>query len=85
MPTKSTQQYPEERRLATILFADVQGFTAVAEKLDYETVSDLINGIWKWLDKVISTNTLAMPSWLSGALQPQAKTMRNRQFLPGWL
>jgi class 3 adenylate cyclase len=56
MPTKSTQQYPEERRLATILFADVQGFTAVAEKLDYETVSDLINGIWKWLDKVIENH-----------------------------
>ena len=56
MPTKSLQQYPEERRLATVLFADVQGFTALAEQLDYETVSDLIKGIWKWLDKVIESH-----------------------------
>jgi class 3 adenylate cyclase len=56
MPIKTTQQYPEERRLATVLFADVQGFTALAEQLDYETVSDLINGIWNRLDKVIETH-----------------------------
>jgi class 3 adenylate cyclase len=46
-------RYPEERRLATILFADVTGFTALAEKLDFETVSDLIKGIWVRLDAVI--------------------------------
>lgn len=56
MLIKPNQQYPEERRLATVLFADVQGFTALAEQLDYETVSDLINGIWKWLDKVIESH-----------------------------
>jgi class 3 adenylate cyclase len=46
-------RYPEERRLVTVLFADVTGFTAVAEKLDFETVSDLIKGIWLRLDPVI--------------------------------
>jgi class 3 adenylate cyclase len=46
-------RYPEERRLATILFADVTGFTALAEKLDFETVSDLLKGIWLRLDAVI--------------------------------
>jgi class 3 adenylate cyclase len=46
-------RYPEERRLATVLFADVTGFTALAEKLDFETVSDLIKGIWLRLDVVI--------------------------------
>lgn len=49
-------QYPEERRLASILFADVQGFTAMAERLDFETVSDLIKGIWKSLDAVIEAH-----------------------------
>jgi class 3 adenylate cyclase len=49
-------KYPEERRLATVLFADVQGFTALAEKLDFETVSDLIKGIWLRLDKVIENH-----------------------------
>ncbi len=48
-----SNRYPEERRLATVLFADVQGFTALAEQLDFETVSDLIKGIWFRLDKVI--------------------------------
>lgn len=46
-------RYPEERRLVTVLFADVTGFTALAEKLDFETVSDLIKGIWLRLDEVI--------------------------------
>ena len=31
------------------------GFTAVAEKLDFETVSDLIKGIWLRLDPVIES------------------------------
>lgn len=52
----SETQYPEERRLASVLFADVKGFTALAEKLDFETVSDLIKGIWKRLDAVIETH-----------------------------
>lgn len=52
----SENQYPEERRLASVLFADVQGFTQLAEKLDFETVSDLIKGIWKRLDKVIEAH-----------------------------
>jgi class 3 adenylate cyclase len=49
-------QYPEERRLASVLFADVQGFTSLAEQLDFETVSDLIKGIWNRLDKVIESH-----------------------------
>jgi len=48
-------RYPEERRLATVLFADVTGFTALAEKLDFEMVSDLIKGIWLRLDAVIES------------------------------
>ncbi len=49
--------FPEERRLATVLFADVQGFTSLAEQLDYETVSDLIKSIWSRLDAVITDHT----------------------------
>ena len=51
-PTDSLH-YPEERRLATVLFADVQGFTSLAEQLDFEMVSDLLKGIWERLDKAI--------------------------------
>ncbi len=49
-------RFPEERRLATVLFADVQGFTQLAEQLDFETVSDLIKSIWLRLDKAIEAH-----------------------------
>lgn len=52
-PTPQAPLYPEERRLATVLFADVQGFTALAERLDFESVSDLIKDIWLELDQII--------------------------------
>jgi class 3 adenylate cyclase len=47
------RHYPEERRWATVIFADVQGFTRLSEKLDFETVSDLIKEVWSRLDDVI--------------------------------
>jgi len=56
MTLSKPQQFPEERRLATVLFADVQGFTALAETLDFETVSDMLKGIWQRLDFVIEEN-----------------------------
>lgn len=49
----TTQRYPEERRWASVLFADVRGFTALSERMDFESVSDLIKGVWLRLDAVI--------------------------------
>jgi class 3 adenylate cyclase len=49
----TSRLFPEERRSATVLFADVQGFTSLAEQLDFETVSDLIKELWSRLDSVI--------------------------------
>jgi class 3 adenylate cyclase len=51
-----SERYPEERRLATVLFADVQGFTTLAEQLDYEEVSDLIKEVWIELDTVVENH-----------------------------
>ncbi len=43
----------EQRKLATVLFADVSGFTALSETLDAEDVADLMNRLWSRLDRVV--------------------------------
>ncbi|HEX9838874.1 MAG TPA: adenylate/guanylate cyclase domain-containing protein [Anaerolineales bacterium] len=44
---------PQERKLITVLFADVSGFTAMAEALDHEIVNSVINSLWSRVDKAI--------------------------------
>ena len=43
----------QERKLITVLFADVSGFTAMAEALDHEIVSSVINSLWSRVDRAI--------------------------------
>jgi class 3 adenylate cyclase len=38
-------QFPEERRLVTALFADVSGFTALADRLDPEQLLEVIDPV----------------------------------------
>jgi class 3 adenylate cyclase/tetratricopeptide (TPR) repeat protein len=40
---RPTEQPPEERRRVTVLFADLSGYTAVAERLDPEAVKALVD------------------------------------------
>lgn len=47
------KQIESERRLVTILFADVTGFTAMSEKLDPEAVSTVLNDCFKGLISII--------------------------------
>jgi class 3 adenylate cyclase/tetratricopeptide (TPR) repeat protein len=44
---------PQERKLITVLFADVSGFTAMAEAIDHEIVNSVINSLWSRVDKAI--------------------------------
>lgn len=44
---------PQQRKLITVLFADVSGFTAMAETMDHEVVNDVINSLWFRVDKAI--------------------------------
>jgi class 3 adenylate cyclase/tetratricopeptide (TPR) repeat protein len=43
----------QRRRQATVLFADVRGFTSLAESADAEVVVDIMNAVWARIDAVI--------------------------------
>jgi class 3 adenylate cyclase/tetratricopeptide (TPR) repeat protein len=49
-------QSREQRKQATVLFADVSGFTAMAEAMDPEHVRDTIDALWQCLDGVIAAH-----------------------------
>jgi len=47
--TQATSHIKSERRVVTILFCDVKGSTAMAEKLDPEEWSEVMNGAFEYL------------------------------------
>lgn len=47
------KQIESERRLVTVLFADVVGFTALSEKMDVELVSMILNDVFRGLISTI--------------------------------
>ena len=69
--SKARQELPEERRRATVLFADISGYTAIAEQLDPEVTKSLVDRALKRLsrevtdrgghvDKLIGDNVMAI-------------------------
>ncbi len=50
-----TQPAAQQRRIVTILFADVSGYTAMSEHMDAEDVRDVMNALWQKLDNIILT------------------------------
>lgn len=68
---RSSKQLAGERRNVTILFADVVGFTALAERLDPEQVYNIIDAVQKafleeiykhegWFDKFLGDGVMAI-------------------------
>jgi class 3 adenylate cyclase len=47
------ERTPEQRKQATILFADVSGYTAMSETMDAEEVSEVMNALWQRIDAAI--------------------------------
>ena len=43
----------QTRKMAVVLFADIVGFTALAERLDPEYVTELVNSLWEGLDLIV--------------------------------
>jgi class 3 adenylate cyclase/predicted ATPase len=69
--SQPTEPPPEERRQVTVLFADLSGYTAVAERMDPETVKKLVDRALRRLgeeveryggtvDKYIGDNVMAI-------------------------
>ena len=44
----------QQRKQATVLFADVSGFTAMSETMDAEEVAGVMNDLWAAVDKAIT-------------------------------
>lgn len=44
---------PKQRKLITVLFADVSGSTTLGERVDPEELSDLFDSLWRHLDEII--------------------------------
>jgi class 3 adenylate cyclase/tetratricopeptide (TPR) repeat protein len=44
----------EQRKQATVLFADISGYTAISETLDAEEVKEMMNELWARLDTAIT-------------------------------
>ena len=70
-PAPQAERLPEERRQVTVLFADLSGYTAVAERMDPEAVKTLVDGALMRLgaeveryggtvDKYIGDNVMAL-------------------------
>ncbi len=50
----AAETLPEERRNATVLFADLSGYTAVAERMDPEAVKSLVDRALRRLGQEVS-------------------------------
>jgi adenylate cyclase len=49
LPHRRTTDLPEERKLITVMFADISGFTGLAEIMDPEHLRDLMNACFDHL------------------------------------
>lgn len=53
-PHRRTTDLPEERKLVTVMFADIAGFTGLAETMDPEPLRDLMNACFDTLVPVVT-------------------------------
>lgn len=58
----------EQRKQVTVLFADISGFTAMAEAMDPEEVRDTMNALWTRLDAVIAAYDGAIDKHMGDAV-----------------
>src|SRR5712692_3932176 len=66
--TAPVDMLPEERRLVTVLFADVVGFTPLNERLDPEEVRDLMLGTFRELARLVRQHGGRIEKYIGDAL-----------------
>ncbi len=54
LATLSPPAPTQQRKLITVLFADVSGFTTLAQLMDAEEVNEIINTLWQRIDTIIA-------------------------------
>ena len=57
-----------ERRVITMLFCDVKGLTAAAEKVDSETWTDIMNGIFEFMIRPVYKYEGTVPRLMGDAI-----------------
>jgi len=50
-----SESSPEERRLFTVLFADIAGFTSLADRLDPERLIEVIDPVLATMSRVLTS------------------------------
>ncbi|RMF21215.1 MAG: hypothetical protein D6760_09950, partial [Deltaproteobacteria bacterium] len=51
--SEARDQAPKQRRQATVLFADISGFSSLAERLDPEELTDLVSRCFRIVEQII--------------------------------
>ena len=51
--SENNQTIESDRRIATVMFADISGFTTMSEKLDPEEVTDIMNECFRFMGECI--------------------------------
>jgi class 3 adenylate cyclase/tetratricopeptide (TPR) repeat protein len=46
----------EQRKMVTVMYADISGFTALAEKMDDEDIAEAMNVFWSRIDTIIQSH-----------------------------
>ncbi len=75
---------PEQRKQATILFADVSGFTAMSETLDAEEVSDVMNALWQRWDAAIVEHGGVIDKHMGDGVMAVWGAWRPARMTPNW-
>jgi len=65
---RPTTPLSEQRKQVTVLFADVHGFTAMAESLDPEDIGDQMNELWAGLDQVLISHGAVIDKHIGDAV-----------------